>query len=86
MKEALAAGNTQLASKIAADISSNDEKINLHGKRADAIVKNMLQHSRISNGKKELTDLNVLVYEYLRLPIMDFGQKTNRSMQVYDAF
>jgi len=67
MKEALAAGNTQLATKIASDISANDEKINVHGKRADAIVKNMLQHSRISNGKKELTDLNVLVYEYLRL-------------------
>ncbi len=67
MKEALAAGNTQLATKVAADISANEEKINLHGKRADAIVKNMLQHSRISNGKKELTDLNVLVYEYLRL-------------------
>ena len=67
MKEALAAGNSQLASKIASDISANDEKINLHGKRADAIVKNMLQHSRISNGKKELTDINVLVYEYLRL-------------------
>jgi signal transduction histidine kinase len=67
MKEALAAGNTQLATKIASDISANDEKINVHGKRADAIVKNMLQHSRISNGKKELTDLNTLVYEYLRL-------------------
>jgi signal transduction histidine kinase len=67
MKEALAAGNIQLATKVASDISANEEKINLHGKRADAIVKNMLQHSRISNGKKELTDLNVLVYEYLRL-------------------
>jgi signal transduction histidine kinase/tetratricopeptide (TPR) repeat protein len=67
MKEALAAGNTPLANKIASDISANDEKINLHGKRADAIVKNMLQHSRVSSGKKEPTDLNVLVYEYLRL-------------------
>jgi signal transduction histidine kinase len=67
MKDALAEGNTQLATKIASDISANDEKINVHGKRADAIVKNMLQHSRISNGKKELTDINTLVYEYLRL-------------------
>ena len=67
MKQALTSGNAQLATKIASDISANEEKINHHGKRADAIVKNMLQHSRISNGKKELTDLNVLVYEYLRL-------------------
>jgi len=67
MKEALESGNRELASKIAFDISSNEEKINNHGKRADAIVKNMLQHSRTSNGKKELTDLNALVYEYLRL-------------------
>jgi two-component system, NtrC family, sensor kinase len=67
MKEALESGNRELATKIASDISSNEEKINNHGKRADAIVKNMLQHSRTSNGKKELTDLNALVYEYLRL-------------------
>jgi signal transduction histidine kinase len=67
MKEALESGNRELATKIASDISSNEEKINNHGRRADAIVKNMLQHSRTSNGKKELTDLNALVYEYLRL-------------------
>jgi len=45
----------------------NLEKINFHGKRADSIVKGMLQHSRSSSGAKELTDINVLADEYLRL-------------------
>ncbi len=53
--------------KIADDIRSNQEKINFHGKRADAIVKGMLQHSRSSNGQKEPTDINALADEYLRL-------------------
>ncbi|HWH64260.1 MAG TPA: HAMP domain-containing sensor histidine kinase, partial [Ginsengibacter sp.] len=44
-----------------------EEKINHHGKRADAIVKNMLQHSRTGSGQKELTDINALADEYLRL-------------------
>src|SRR6185436_17042268 len=43
------------------------EKINHHGKRADAIVKSMLQHSRSSTGQKEPTDINALADEYLRL-------------------
>ena len=49
------------------DIKQNLEKINHHGKRADAIVKGMLQHSRSSTGVKEPTDINVLADEYLRL-------------------
>jgi signal transduction histidine kinase len=49
------------------DIKDNSEKINHHGKRADAIVKNMLQHSRKSSGVKEPTDINALCDEYLRL-------------------
>jgi len=49
------------------DLRENEQKINHHGKRADAIVKNMLQHSRSSSGKKELTDINALADEYLRL-------------------
>lgn len=49
------------------DISENLEKIAHHGKRADGIVKSMLQHSRKSTGKKTLTDINPLVEEYLRL-------------------
>ena len=42
------------------DVKENEEKINHHGKRADAIVKGMLQHSRASTGKKEPTDINDL--------------------------
>jgi len=52
---------------IANDIKQNNEKISFHGKRADAIVKGMLQHSRASSGQKELTDINKLTDEYLRL-------------------
>jgi signal transduction histidine kinase len=57
------------------DIASNLEKINFHGKRADAIVKSMLQHSRTSSGKKELTDINVLCDEYLRLAYHGYRAK-----------
>ncbi len=52
---------------IAGDVKQNLDKINHHGKRADAIVKGMLQHSRSSDGKKEPTDINALADEYLRL-------------------
>src|SRR6185503_210513 len=52
---------------LLSDIKDNEEKINHHGKRADAIVKGMLQHSRVSTGQKELTDINALADEYLRL-------------------
>ena len=67
MKTELANGNLQSANEIADDIISNEEKINYHGKRADAIVKGMLQHSRKSSGQKELIDINALCDEYLRL-------------------
>jgi signal transduction histidine kinase len=67
MKTELLNNNKEDALAIADDIKQNLEKINHHGKRADAIVKNMLQHSRASSGKKELTDINALAEEYLRL-------------------
>ncbi|MBS1932342.1 MAG: HAMP domain-containing histidine kinase, partial [Bacteroidetes bacterium] len=67
MKEELHKGNTDEAKVIADDVIQNEEKINQHGKRADAIVKGMLQHSRSSTGQKELTDINALCDEYLRL-------------------
>jgi two-component system NtrC family sensor kinase len=59
--------NQQLENELLKDIKENEEKINHHGKRADAIVKGMLQHSRISTGQKESTDINALADEYLRL-------------------
>jgi signal transduction histidine kinase len=67
MKHEINVGNLTEAKNIAKDIEDNEEKINFHGKRADAIVKSMLQHSRSSSGKKEPTDINALADEYLRL-------------------
>jgi signal transduction histidine kinase len=67
MKAELDSGNTADAKDIADDVMLNLEKILHHGKRADAIVKGMLQHSRSSSGVKELTDINALADEYLRL-------------------
>ena len=60
-------GNYDDAKAISNDIKENEEKIKHHGKRADAIVKGMLQHSRTSSGVKEPTDINALADEYLRL-------------------
>ncbi len=60
-------GNDEGVITIANDIKANEQKINHHGKRADAIVKGMLQHSRSSSGVKEPTDINALCDEYLRL-------------------
>ena len=60
---------------IANDVIENEEKINHHGKRADAIVKGMLQHSRSSSGVKEPTDINALADEYLRLAYHGLGAK-----------
>jgi len=67
LKDEVIKGNMDEVSALANDIESNSEKINLHGKRADAIVKGMLQHSRTSTGKKEPTDINAIADEYLRL-------------------
>lgn len=67
MKDAVEKGNVEDAKEIMNDVIQNLEKINHHGKRADGIVKGMLQHSRSGTGKKELTDINALCDEYLRL-------------------
>ena len=60
-------GNIEEVRAIVKDIQFNSEKINHHGKRADSIVKGMLQHSRTSSGQQEPTDINALADEYLRL-------------------
>ncbi|HPH92029.1 MAG TPA: ATP-binding protein [Ferruginibacter sp.] len=67
MKDEIDKGNIGDAKAIADDVIGNEEKINHHGKRADAIVKGMLQHSRSSNGQKEPANINTLCDEYLRL-------------------
>jgi signal transduction histidine kinase/ligand-binding sensor domain-containing protein len=67
MKQEIDIGNLPEVKTIANSIDENERKINFHGKRADAIVKGMLQHSRSSAGVKEQTDINALADEYLRL-------------------
>jgi two-component system NtrC family sensor kinase len=67
LKDEIDKGNIDEVKSIANDVIANEEKINHHGKRADAIVKGMLQHSRKSSGQKEPTDINALVDEFLRL-------------------
>jgi signal transduction histidine kinase len=66
-RDALKSGNLEGAEEILRLLADNNEKILQHGKRADGIVKGMLQHSRSSAGVKELTDINALCDEYLRL-------------------
>ena len=74
----------QAEDEIVNIVISNEEKISHHGKRADAIVKSMLQHSRSGTGKKEPADINSLADEYLRLAYHGFRAKNssfNASMQ-----
>ena len=75
--EEMGQGNYEEVKHILADIKDNSEKINHHGKRADAIVKSMLQHSRTSTGEKEMTDLNALCDEYLRMAYHGFKARDN---------
>jgi len=71
IKQAVQSGNNEEVLALAENVKQNLEKINFHGKRADGIVKSMLQHSRSSDqsgkNKKEPTDINALADEYLRL-------------------
>jgi two-component system, NtrC family, sensor kinase len=75
MKEGIDKGNMDEVKAIAENVKQNLEKINHHGKRADAIVKGMLQHSRSSSGTKEPTDINALADEFLRLSWHGFRAK-----------
>lgn len=67
LKEAVAQNDQEEVQSILKDLLDNEDKIAHHGKRAEEIVKSMLQHSRIGSGEKELTDINTLADEYLRL-------------------
>jgi len=67
MQQEIDKGDYQEVKAIAIGIKENQLKINHHGKRADFIVKGMLQHSRTSTGEKQLTDINVLADEFLKL-------------------
>jgi len=67
MQQEIDKGNLNDVKAIATNIKDNQQKITYHGKRADDIVKSMLQHSRSSTGIKEPTNINALAEEYLRL-------------------
>lgn len=65
--EELQKGDLEEVASIASDIRSNEERVGLHGKRADTIVKGMLQHSRTNTGSKKPTNINALASEFIRL-------------------
>ncbi len=73
-------GNTKEAFSLSNGIKENESKISLHGKRAESIVKSMLQHSQKSSGVKEPTDINALADEYMRLSYHGLRAK-NKSFQ-----
>jgi two-component system NtrC family sensor kinase len=75
LHEELTKGDIDQAKAIATNVNQNLERINHHGKRADAIVKGMLQHSRTSTGQKEPTDISALCDKYLRLAYHGFRAK-----------
>jgi signal transduction histidine kinase len=85
LNQEAAKGNIEEVKAIAKNIKDNEEKINHHGRRADAIVKGMLQHSRVSTGQKELTDINALCDEYMRLAYHGFRAKDKAFNVKYET-
>ncbi len=85
MKAELDKGEIEEAKAIATNIQQNLSKIAHHGKRADSIVKGMLQHSRSSTGQKELTDINALCDEYLRLSYHGLRAKDKQFQAKYET-
>jgi two-component system, NtrC family, sensor kinase len=85
MRTELEAGNIEAVNEISRNIEENEEKIVVHGKRADAIVKSMLQHSRLTSGTKEPTDINALADEYLRLAFHGLRAKDKSFNAKFEA-
>jgi len=83
--EEVGKGNQDEVKSIAADIKDNSEKISHHGKRADAIVKSMLQHTRSGSREKESTDINALCDEYLRLAYHGLRARDNSFQSGFEA-
>ena len=87
MEKELNAGNSGEAFQLAANIRQNLDKISQHGKRADAIVKSMLQHSRVSTRQKEASDLNSIAEETLRLSFLGMRAKdTTFNCEIKTSF
>jgi signal transduction histidine kinase len=75
LKQEAQRGNIEEVLHIADDLTENEHKVVHHGRRADSIVKSMLEHSRASKGEQQLTNLNALIDEYLRLAYHGFRAK-----------
>jgi ligand-binding sensor domain-containing protein/signal transduction histidine kinase len=82
-RDAIGRKDWENAEEILLNMMDNEKKILEHGKRADAIVKGMLQHSRTSAGAKELTDINTLAEEYLRLAFHGMRAKEKSFNSVF---
>ena len=76
--------NKEFVKELMGDLTQNQEKINHHGKRAASIVKGMLEHSKASTGERELTDINQLADEYLRLSYHGLRAKDNHFNSDYE--
>ena len=85
MNQELDNGDINEAKEIANDLKQNLEKINFHGKRASSIVKGMLEHSRQTSGERELTDINILADEYLRLSYHGIRSKDSSFNSDYET-
>lgn len=75
LKQEIQNGNIEEALQISGDAEANQQKISQHGKRADAIVKGLLYHSRKSTGQKEPTNVNALTEEFLQLAFYGYKAK-----------
>jgi signal transduction histidine kinase len=85
LQEELKAGNNTDVLSLATALDDNLKKILHHGKRADSIVKGMLQHSRTDTGKKEYTDINALADEYLRLSYHGLRAKHKTFTAIFET-
>ena len=86
MKEEMEKGNFAEVKVLVGNLEANEDKISHHGRRADNIVKGMLQHARSSTGMKEATNINKLADEYLRLSYQGMRAKNkafNASIQTH---
>ncbi|WP_336517134.1 sensor histidine kinase [Pollutibacter soli] len=85
LKQEIETGNYDDAVTIAEDLAGNEEKISHHGRRAEAIVKGMLQHSRTGVSEKELSDINKIVDEYCRLAYHGLRGKDNSFSAILET-
>jgi two-component system NtrC family sensor kinase len=83
-KVAIPQKDKEYIEEILGDLTQNQEKINHHGKRASSIVKGMLEHSRTGTGERQLTDINQLADEYLRLSYHGLRAKNNDFNSDYE--